>query len=309
MGKSFRKIFRQSKKRLRKFSADLLFSLALNWANSYTKKRELEEIQKKGKSIGLLTFKILKKYRELAIKNIKLNLTEDEQKAYSIVRDSFIHLGISALELFFILNNPDKLKEMVVPHNFHILDEILEKGKGMIWVTGHIGNWELMAAYMGYSGYPVTPVVRDNPSKKLGKFILDFREKFNCPCIIRDQKESLKHNIKIALTSNKILGLLIDLNVKNVRGIYSPFFKNQAFTITGHVTLALKFNVPIVIGTIYRDNSGKHHINIKGPFEIKLRDNFESTIKYYTEFFNRELEKIIKEHPEQWIWIHNRWNL
>ena len=179
-----------------------------------------------------------------------------------------------------------------------LLDGALEKGHGIILATGHFGKWEIMSAWLGYSGYPCVAVAQRQKNRGADIFFREFREITGMRIIYR--KSSLKNMYRI-LKENKILILASDQDAKQ-RGVFVNFFNKPASTPKGVARFHLETGSDIFFISCYVEQNGKHKLQIQ-----PVVPEGESTVKSITQAFTTLLEKKVREFPEQYFWFHRRW--
>ena len=184
------------------------------------------------------------------------------------------------------------------------LDQVYKTGKGIIGLTGHIGNFELMAAYFSLNGYKVSVVGRELYDPRLDRLLVENRENVGLENI--PSSAGVKPILK-ALRAGKILGVLADQDSSRVRGVFVNFFERPARTPVGPVLLAYKTGSPIVPMAIVRKDKNKYKIIVKPPVELIFSQDREKDITDVTQRYTRVLESIIREYPDQWLWMHDRW--
>jgi KDO2-lipid IV(A) lauroyltransferase len=179
-----------------------------------------------------------------------------------------------------------------------LLDGALEKGHGIIMATGHFSKWEIMSAWLGYSGYPCVAVAQRQKNRGADIFFREFREITGMRIIYR--KSSLKNMYRI-LKENKILILASDQDAKQ-RGVFVNFFNKPASTPKGVARFHLETGSDIFFISCYVEQNGKHKLQIQ-----PVVPEGESTVKSITQAFTTLLEKKVREFPEQYFWFHRRW--
>ncbi|MCD6361367.1 MAG: lysophospholipid acyltransferase family protein [Armatimonadetes bacterium] len=189
--------------------------------------------------------------------------------------------------------------------NFEVIDQALERGSGVIMVTAHFGNWELLAAAIARrSPHPLTVVARDSNDRETASIINKARASSGMRVIGRSQvREMLR-----TLQEGGILGMLPDQYVKS-GGIVVDFMGVPAPTATGPAVLALRTGAPIVPCFGLRTEDDRIVCYFKPPFDIPDTGDRERDIRRGTEMINEALGEEIFKHPEQWLWLHNRWHL
>lgn len=179
-----------------------------------------------------------------------------------------------------------------------LLDGALEKGHGIILATGHFGKWEIMSAWLGYSGYPCVAVAQRQKNRGADIFFREFRANTGMGMIYR--KSSLKNMYRI-LKENKILILGSDQDAKQ-RGVFVNFFNKPASTPKGVARFHLQTGSDIFFISCYVEQNGKHKLQIQ-----PVVPEGESTVKSITQAFTTLLEEKVREFPEQYFWFHRRW--
>jgi len=260
-----------------------------------------------GRTIGLFVYYIAGGLRKTANEGIKTAFGDiySKEKQRNIVRNSFKYLGQTTLE-FIQLPKLKKNKKVIQLVDFgdslNVMESLLKRGKGVIAISAHIGNWEIMTAATSLLGYDINVIVRllDNP--KLDKYVESFREMFGTKVIAK--QDALKYGFK-ELKNNNVLAFLIDQNWA-VGGVFVPFFGKLAATVTGPAFFAYKLGeTPIMAAYTYREN-GIHKVVFEEIPVIKVDDRDEF-IKINTANFTKYYEDIVRKHPEQWLWVHPRW--
>ena len=186
---------------------------------------------------------------------------------------------------------------------FELLRESLGEGLGVIVVSGHIGNWELMAQAFSAAGFPVSSVAKPTYDPRLTALVDEFRGRNGMKTLWRGQTEIFKAILKV-FQDRETFGILIDQDTK-VPGDFVPFFGELAFTPTAAATLHRRTGAPVLVGC--------HHRSPEGP-RIKLtRVEPQTAIddpsfdRDFTAQLTKHLEQAIREEPAQWVWLHRRW--
>jgi KDO2-lipid IV(A) lauroyltransferase len=182
-------------------------------------------------------------------------------------------------------------------------DTACARNRGVIVITGHIGCWELLAAYFTTEGYPVNVVARELWESRLDRELVKVRSSVGYRTIDRDRggREMLR-----VLRENRILAVLIDQHTR-VSGVYVPFFNRPAHTPTGVARLAQATGAPIVPMAIYMTRPGRHLIRILPAIECASGSDGQPEIEGITERCSRAIEDLIRFDPKQWVWFHRRW--
>ena len=181
-----------------------------------------------------------------------------------------------------------------------ILDEIIKQNNQVVFISGHLSNFELMAMHLDKSGIKLCAIYRPLNNVFLNNIMERIRKKYICQYQIKKGLGGLRELISLK-KQNFSTALMIDQRVSE--GILSNFFNSEALTTTIPAQLVKKFNIPIIPIYIERIKDLEFKITIKEPINFTK----ETTVQKITDELNRILEKMILKKPEQWIWSHNRW--
>ena len=194
----------------------------------------------------------------------------------------------------------DKSNKNIIIEGQEILEDIKKKNKSVVFISGHLSNFELMAMHIEKSGIKLSAIYRPLNNIFLNKIMERIRKKYICKYQIKKGIGGMKKLMHLKKL-NYSTALMIDQRVS--QGIRSDFFNQKALTTTIPAQLVKKFKIPIVPIFIERINNINFKIVIKNPITF---DN-EETTKTITDKLNLVLEKMISYKPELWIWSHNRW--
>ena len=234
--------------------------------------------------------------------NIKRALPEiDENNLKNIENSMWNNYGRIFAEYIFLKDfRYGKLASGVQIEGKEILNDIKENNKQVIFISGHLSNFELMAMFIEKSGINLSAIYRPLNNIFLNVIMESIRKKYICKNQIKKGLAGLKKLIKLK-KKNYSTALMIDQRVSE--GILSPLFNEKALTTTIPAQLVKKFNIPIVPVYIERINGLKFKITINQP--LSFPQNL--TQQQITDNLNQILEKFILSKPENWIWSHNRW--
>lgn len=183
-------------------------------------------------------------------------------------------------------------------------DQAYKLGKGVIALTGHIGNFELLAAWFSLRGYKVSVIGRELYDPRLDRLLVESRESVGLENI--PSTAGVKPILK-ALKAGRVLGVLADQDSSRVRGVFVDFFDRQARTPVGPFILPYKTGSPIIPIAIVRIPKNRYKIIVKPQVELVFSEDREQDITNITQRCTRLFESIIREYPDQWLWMHDRW--
>jgi KDO2-lipid IV(A) lauroyltransferase len=179
------------------------------------------------------------------------------------------------------------------------------RGKGVLYLTGHIGAWELSSFAQALYGFPLHYMARPLDNKRLDALVNQYRGVSGNKPIFKN--ESARVMLRI-LKGAGTIGILTDQNTMPDEGTFVDFFGTPACTTTGIARVALHTGAAVVPGYAYWDeNLRKYRLRFEPPVELVRTGEAERDIAENTQRFARVIEEIVKKYPEQWVWIHARW--
>lgn len=242
--------------------------------------------------------------RERTQRQIQISLGTSYRESTEITRRCFRNIGKNLVDFMrFPKLNADNINRLVKFRGKKYIDSVLRQGKGIIILTAHFGNWELIGAGLSLSGYPLNAIVRKIRSRTLNKLVKSYREKVGVVSIDRDK--SVKQALR-CLKRNELLGILADIDT-DVDSIFVDFFGRLAYTPYGPVAISLKTGAALIPTFIVRQDDGSHCIFIEPPLSLYKSGDWKTDIRVNTSRFTKIIEDYIRRYPEQWIWMHRRW--
>ena len=265
---------------------------------------KLFNIDKTSKQIGLLSRKlgpklgISKRANQNLLKAIP---TLNKRKRSEIITDMWENLGRTSAE-FFNIKTLIKEKSRINIKGREILEE--NKNNGVIYVSGHIANWEIIPIAIKEVDHLVGAVFRESNNYFFNKWMIQQRKlitKHQFPKGPSGTKEILNF-----LKDNGSVAMLVDQKLSN--GVKANFFGLNAMTASTPASLSLKYGYPVVPLKVKRKNGVNFEIEFFDKIEIDKTGNIDTDILNFTNKINLFLEKIISDKPEEWFWLHNRWD-
>ena len=250
-----------------------------------------------------------RKRRAIAEENLRKAYGTDlsDIQRRRIIRSNYLHLasvGIDFIKLPQLVNSNNWRKYFEV-EGLEFAREALEQEKGIIFVSGHLGSWEVLGCAMKYLFHqPVHSIAKHMENPFSDRFVTKLRENSGQKIIFT---ENASREILRALKSNQLLGILIDQNVRE-NNIIVDFFGQKAATTRSVATLSLKTGAPVIMLFARRvDRRYRFKVTLSKPIQIEKTENQEKDIFNLTQKCTSIIESRIREHPHEWIWIHNRW--
>ena len=259
--------------------------------------------------VGRIGYHLGGKYRRIVDSNLRLAFgTSKTEKEYSdVAKVVFQNMLLNSLEIAKLFHaKPFLIKELVTVHGLEHLDAALSKGKGVVAVSAHMGNFSLIGPRLIMENYPFSLVLRDPRDEMLAQTLRDLRNNVGIESIpVHPRKDCIAHSLA-CLKRNGILFLQIDQNASS-HDLWVDFFGWQVPTFKGPVVFSMRTGAPLIPMFIVRDRSGQHQLMIKPPFTLKKTDNQENDILHNTASLTKLIEGYIEQYPAQWWWFHRRW--
>src|SRR6202047_4780637 len=252
-------------------------------------------------------YALLPKLKKTAEFNLRLAFPEwDDEQRQATIRGMVRNLGWMAAAFARLPRSTKENIEQVVILDGH--ENFLEgqrRGKGVLYLTGHIGAWELSSFAHALYGFPLHYMARPLDNTRVDALVNRYR------CLSGNQpifkNESARSLLKI-LKEVGTVGILADQNTMPEEGVFVDFFGKSACTTTGIARVALHTDAAVVPGYAYWDRSvGKYRLRFEPAGGLGRRGNKGRDVFVNTQKFAKVIEGIIRKHPEQWVWVHGRW--
>jgi KDO2-lipid IV(A) lauroyltransferase len=261
-----------------------------------------------GRQLGKVVYYLDLEHRRVAIQNLHIAFGQEKSASEirGIARRTFQNLGMMTIEFFRIPRMDVKaFRERVKIEGLQEALRLFKKGKGIFLLLSHFGNWEMMGVMSKVIGNPIMVIAK--PIKKnqwVEEFITKIRNASGLE-VISNVKASRK--VMKALSQNRVVGILIDQRAKRSEGIWADFFGRKAPTTPSLAILAMKTGAPVLPVFMVRDGFQKHRLIIKEPLELVHTGDIKKDVEANTQLFNHTLESMIRQYPDQWFWVHRRW--
>jgi len=256
--------------------------------------------------LGGMLFYVDKKHRGIAMNNLTYAFGHEKppEEIEKIARQVFINLVKVLFEIGWSLQLDERrLTKHFKIDGFRHMKKAYEKGKGVLVLTAHCGNWEFLAVVGSMIEYPVSMVVRPLDFKPLDHFFINLRSRYGGKII---PKQRSLRSILRSLERREMVVLLMDQNVDWYEGVFVDFMGHRACTSKGLALLALKTGAPVVPVFMIREKSGFRAEFGPEIVTVKTGDR-QKDIESNTQEYNRVIENFIRRYPDQWFWIHQRW--
>ncbi len=256
--------------------------------------------------IGLLWFKIDRRHRRVTLENLTFAYGDQMESRQIEILGKKVFKNIAAI-LFEVawgqkFNKQDFLSHFTIKGLEHVKNAHA-KGRGVIVVTCHMGNFEMLIPAIDETGFKGYAIYRALDFKPLDRLIRSARQRFGVTMI---PTKGASRKIKEVLSQGAVVGTLLDTNVSWHKGIFVDFFGRPACTNKGIAKLALKSGAPVIPMYTVRKNR-KFTIEFLPEIPtIETNDSIKD-LEINTENYSKAIELMVRKYPDQYFWVHNRW--
>jgi Kdo2-lipid IVA lauroyltransferase/acyltransferase len=292
----------------RNSTLDMLVYLALRLAAAVMHCFPVETNLQTARFLGSLLYRVDKKHRKRALANLQRSFPDmpprrREQLAERSVQ-ALLMLGVEVLFTTRLIRL-DTWAQCVQLHNMHdVLGRLLRPGKGMILLTGHYGNWEILGYVLATLGFETTSVARPLDNPYVNNWVMGVRERQGQRII---DKKGATTEVTEVLGRGGAVGFIADQNAGS-KGVFVDFFGRKASTYKSIGLLAMEYQVPVVIGYARRvDGQFRFDVGVQDvilPEEWQSRDD---PLRYITQRYSKGIEDFVRVDPGQYLWVHRRW--
>jgi KDO2-lipid IV(A) lauroyltransferase len=258
-----------------------------------------------GRAVGRLWGALDSRHRSIAVDNLRLSFPErDPAQLQAIARGVYAHFGAVMLDLLWMEGRASaQLVALVEFEGVENLRAARERGRGILYCTAHLGNWEIHAIAQAVSHEPLCVVARplDNPA--LDARLVAFRQKSGNAVLYK--KNVLGTALRL-LRDGKAVAFLVDQNVQADEGIFVDFFGRPAASTTAAAALAVRVECPIVHGWTELRPDGRYLMRY-GVMRPHPGEERTAEVERLTRAMAQVIEGYVRTAPEQWLWLHRRW--
>jgi KDO2-lipid IV(A) lauroyltransferase len=262
-----------------------------------------------GRGLGRVAYALAGGLRRTGLRNLELAFPElGAEERERLLRGTFRSLGRQLGEVSqFPRATPDRLRRVVEynPEDVKLLDVARERGRGVIFLTSHLGAWEILCFAHSVFYQPLSYLVRPLDNPRVEELVQGLRTRFGNEPI--DKKAAARRALRL-LRDGGTLGVLADLNTQEREGVFVPFFGHLACTTAGAATLALRTDATVIPVCAPWDESRQKFVFRGGPvIELVRTGDDRRDLEINTANFTAAIERHVRMFPDQWLWIHKRW--
>ena len=279
-----------------------LFNAGLKALSSTIGRLSWPASRRLGRRIGALAWTLSRRDRRRALDHVAIAFPEkSETEREQLARNCFRHLGTMLGECLHLYHRDCAFVDSVVDVlGFEEVEAVRSAGRPLLLITGHCGNWELLAAAINCRGMRMAVVARALDEPEQQEMLAGLRARFGTPTIERGEEGAVRQLLG-TLRRGGALGMLIDQDSGKMDGVWVPFFDRLAYTPVGAAKIALKQRAAVIPVFIERLEDGRHRVRFHPPLD--LPDDPVAA----TALMTAKIEEQVRLRPEQWVWMHRRW--
>ncbi len=256
-------------------------------------------------ALGRFGMDVLRLRRKVTLDNLRSAFPEwSNDRIHDVARDTYRNITLTFLELCRLPGlRPEQIASQIRFASTDPMDAMHHAGTGAVFVTAHMGNWELLGAALAARGVPFNAVVATQSNPRVDRFVMKTREDVGIRCI---RREFGLRPILQALRRGECVVFLSDQDAGR-RGVFLPFLDRPASTPRGAARFARLTGCPLFVGFSVRQPDGSFLIDVQKPLNVRADLPALQAEREVLAEVNRLLEAAVRAYPSQWFWMHRRW--
>ena len=258
------------------------------------------------RTLGDLWFAVDRRHRTVAMDNLKRAFKQELTAAQilAIARDNFRQLARLVFEIGWSMGvKKHEIRKHIRLEGLEHVHRAFAQKKGVLFLTAHMGSWELLTMVPSLIPYTVHDIYRPLDYPPLERLFVDFRTRFGLKLIA---KEGAIRKMMKALSRNEGVAIPLDQSVGSHDGVFADFFGEPTCTSKGFGFIAMRTGAPVVPVFMVREQRG-YFVIFGQRIPLVLTGDIQADLMENTKAYNRAIESIVRRYPSQWFWVHNRW--
>jgi len=260
-----------------------------------------------GRCLGRMAFTVVRSRRTVALKNLQTAFGREKssRELENLAKRTFSNLGMTLVEF---LRMPRLGMSYYHRHarveGWEHLNMALKRGKGVIALTFHFGNWELPGLGASFFGYPIVALAQRIHNPWIDRYVRRTRKATGVTILPKRRvtQEVIKH-----LRQGKIVAIFVDQRERAKSQVLVDFFGKPASTTPSPVIFSLRTGAPMIPLFTVREQNTRHRVIISTPLTPKTTGDADKDLHTNTEAYTKVLETMVRRYPDQYFWLHNRW--
>jgi KDO2-lipid IV(A) lauroyltransferase len=259
-----------------------------------------------GAAVGTIGYRPLGIRRDVVERQLRVAFPElDQGSIERIARAAYAHLGRVAVEAALLpLYGRERVLDLFDDaENWDVVERARASGSGILFVTGHLGNWELAGAYVAARGIPVDAIARHMANPLFDGYLTRTRERIGMR-VVHDERAVSQ--VPRSIRAGRAIAMLTDQETVGLASTWVPFFGRPAKTPRGPAVFALRLDAPLVFGCALRQPSGRYRMSFEAV-PIERTGDLDADVDRIVADYTATLERWVRRAPEQYFWHHRHW--
>ena len=260
-----------------------------------------------GRGIGRMAYWFMPHLRRVGHRNLAMAFPEmSAAERTRILHGLFRTLGRQLADFCHLPQlTRENVSRLVVYDGLEHYLAARDRGKGVLFLTAHMGGWEVGSYAHALYGYPIRNVVRPLDNARVNALVDSYRTRAGNSTF---GKQDFARGLLAAMRAGETVGILMDTNMTPPQGVFVPFFGRTAYTAAGLARVAQHTDAAVIPGfTIWDERQQKYVIRFDPALELARTGNDDADTIANTARFNAVIEQVVRQVPEQWLWVHRRW--
>jgi Kdo2-lipid IVA lauroyltransferase/acyltransferase len=261
----------------------------------------------KGIALGLLVYLVHRRLRRVGMRNLQMAYPQmSRRERRRILRHEFVSLGRQLAEFcLFPRYTRENVGQVVVYDGFENFERAYARGKGVLFLTAHLGAWELSAFAHSLHGHPLSIVMRSLDNPYVDRLVERYRTLHGNRTV---DKDDFVRGLLSAMRAGETVGILMDTNMTPPQDVFVDFFGIPACTASGLARIALRTDAAVVPGfTVWDAKLRKYILRFDPAVELIRTGDDQRDVVANTARFTSIIEEHVRRYPDQWLWVHRRW--
>jgi KDO2-lipid IV(A) lauroyltransferase len=261
----------------------------------------------KGIVLGLIVYLLFGRLRRVGMRNLALAFPDMSRRdRRRILRGTYVSLGRQLAEVcLFPRYTRENVSEIVVYEGFENFERAYARRKGVLFLTAHLGAWELSAFAHSLQGHPLAIVMRSLDNSRVDRLIQSYRTMHGNRTV---DKDDFVRGLLAAMRNGETVGILMDTNMTPPQGVFVDFFGIPACTASGLARIALRADAAVVPAfTVWDAKLRKYILRFDAAVELVRTGDDQADVIANTAKFTNIIEDYVRHYPDQWLWVHRRW--
>lgn len=260
-----------------------------------------------GEGLGATLYRLDHKHRSIAQDNLRRAFHGElsSREVAELTRSTFVNLGRTVVETCRMLKiDRDNFRQFIRIEGYEHFEAAKRRGKGIIYITAHLGSWELLPLASALMGEPLSIVTRPLDNPYLDRAVTRMRTAWGTRVL---PKKRVMSTLVHTLLRGESIGILMDQNITWKEGVFVDFFGMPACTALAPALLAMRTDASVLPAAIVRHGRDRHTVLVEQAVPLIRTGHLKADVVANTASFTKAIEGLVRKAPSQWLWVHRRW--